>query len=176
MPAENILYEEPLDESELAFLIAKREKDRASFRRTMRTLSIAFVLLPFGAGFILESMRQTHDLKARLNDAEKSFGDRYAFFIGISFLLLLIALAGYISYLRILKPVMTDIKNGKKTVEQTTISRKMYMAHNDTCHFYIRSAYRLSIEVSREDYDQYEEGDEINIEYSTYAKVYFGYY
>ncbi|PSK93365.1 hypothetical protein [Taibaiella chishuiensis] len=175
-PAVPYPNEEPMEESELAFLVAKRDKDRSSLVRTLRTLCIAFVILPFGAGAVLESIRRVNDAKRHLPVHEESFGSRYAFFIGILFLLFLISLAGYISYVRTLKRVITDIRRGLKTVEQTTISRKVYMTHNDTCHFYLRSSSRLSIEVSREDYEHYEEEDEINIEYSTYAKVYFGYY
>ncbi len=176
LPAVSYLHEEPLEEPELAFLVAKRKKDQATFIRTLRTLTIAFVVLPFGAGIVLESIRRFNDTRPRLPDPDQSFGDKYAYFIGILFLLVLISLAAYISYVRTLKRLIADIRSGLKTIEQTTITKKMYMAHNNTCHFYTGSAFRLSIEVSREDYDRYEEGDEINIEYSKYAKVYFGYY
>jgi hypothetical protein len=175
MPSANYLYEEPMDESELSFLVKKREKEQRTFSRTLRTLTIAFVLLPFGAGVVLESIKRAKDPKAAIPDPKEPFAPYY-FFIGILFLLLLLAMAGYVSYVRTLKKMLTDIKRGLKTVEQTTITQKMYMGHNNTYHFYVRSAFRLSIEVSAEDYERYEEGDEINIEYSTFSKVYFGYY
>ncbi len=175
MPAANNLHEEPLEESELDFLVTKRNKEQRTFIRTLRTLTLAFVVLPFGAGIVLESIKRANDPEAAIPDPKEPYA-QYYFFIGILFLLLLLALAGYVSYVRTLKKLVIDIRRGLKTVEQTTISQKMYMSHNDTCHFYIRSAYRLSIEVSREDYDHYQEGDEINIEYGTFSKVYFGYY
>lgn len=175
MPASNNLHEEPLEESELAFLVDKRNKEQRTFIRTLRTLTIAFVVLPFGAGIVLQSIKQARDPRAAIPDPKEPYA-QYYFFIGILFLLVLLALAGYISYVRTLRRIITDTKRGLKTVEQTTISQKVYMSHNDTYHFYIRSASRLSIEVSREDYGHYEEGDEINIEYSTFSKVYFGYY
>jgi hypothetical protein len=34
----------------------------------------------------------------------------------------------------------------------------------------------MSIEVTQDDFLKFEEGDEINIEYSKYSKEYFGYF
>lgn len=175
MPAVHNLYEEPLEESELAFLVDKKNREQRTFIRTLRTLTLAFVVLPFGAGVVLQSIKRANNPLAAIPDPKEPYA-QYYYFIGILFLLLLLAMAGYISYVRTLKRLNTDIKRKQKTVEQTTIAQKKYMAHNNTYHFYIRSAFRLSIEVSAEDYGHYEEGDEINIEYGTFSKVYFGYY
>jgi len=90
-------------------------------------------------------------------------------------LLMIVGIASYVSYSRNLKQIRKDIKTGYKTIEQTHITRKLAM-NNNTFHFYLKSAFKLSIEVSKEEYELYEEGDEINIEYSSYSRIYFGHF
>jgi hypothetical protein len=50
------------------------------------------------------------------------------------------------------------------------------MPLNNTYHFYLDNALKYSIEVSEDDFHRFEVNDEINIEYATYSKEYFGYY
>ncbi len=91
-------------------------------------------------------------------------------------ILLLISLAAYIAYNTSLKKILLDLKYKTKIIEQAEVIAKKYMRQNHTCHLYISSPTRLSIEVKQEDFDLFRIGDEINIEYSFHAKVYFGYF
>jgi hypothetical protein len=50
------------------------------------------------------------------------------------------------------------------------------MPQNNTYYLYLSSAVKLSIEVSIDDYRQVAEGDELNIEYTTYSRFYLGYF
>ncbi len=177
MPARAYTYEEPMNQAELSFLREKEAKEKPMFFRTIRTLSVLFIIVPCCLGIIMESIKRNQDneVMARLREEEDPHVYLY-YFVGMLVLLLIVALGGYISYSRTLKRLQKDIRLGLKTVEQTEISRKQFVDSNNTYHFFLRSTFRLSIEVSKEDFAVYEEGDEINIEYSTFSKTYFGYF
>ena len=176
-PATVFKYEELMNDSERSFLIEKRDKEKAMFMRTIRTLSVIFIVLPCCLGIIMESISRSNDSPAvlQLKEQEDPYYYLYYFF-GMLFLLLVVAIAGYYSYNKTLKRLEKDIRSGNKTVEQTEITRKLFMNNNNTYHFYLKSTFRLSIEVSKEEYEQYLEGDEINIEYSSCSGIYFGYF
>jgi hypothetical protein len=177
MPAPAYTYEEPMNEQELSFLKKKEEKEKRLFVRTVRNLSVLFVIIPCCLGIIMESLKRSEDtpVMAAIREKEDPHVNLYYFF-GMFFLLLLVGIASFVSYNRTLKKLSKDIRIGRKTVEQTIVSRKMFIESNNTYHFYLNSTFRLSIEVSKEDYENYAEGDEINIEYSSYSKNYFGYF
>jgi len=97
-------------------------------------------------------------------------------FLGFLGLSCVIGISTYLSYTNTLGRLIKDIKRRRKIVERSEITSKRYMKENNTFHFYISSPTRLSIEVSREDFEDYKEGDEINIEYGKASKTYFGYF
>ncbi len=169
------LYEEQMTASELSFLKKKKERDLVMFRKTVRVLAIFCMIIPFFLGVIMESFkRELHPDWYQNEDA-----DPYSFlyyFFGFLFLLVLLALGSYYSYVNTLKKIADDIQYGKKVIEQTHITRKWFMQQNQSYHFYLNSSAKLSIEVNAADFQLYEEGDEINIEYSPYSKTYFGYF
>ena len=170
-------YEEPMNESELSFLKKKEEKERRIFFRTVRNLSVLFIIIPCCLGIIMESITRRNATPAIAALREKEDPHVYLYyFLGMVFLLLLVGVGSFVSYNRTLKRLLKDIRSGKKTVEQTTVSRKQFIESNNTYHFYLNSTFRLSIEVSKEDYENYAEGDEINIEYSSFSRNYFGYF
>jgi hypothetical protein len=170
-------YEEPMNESELSFLREKEGKERRMFIRTVRTLAVMFVIVPCCLGIIMESLKRRDDTPQMTLMREEQDPHVYLYyFFGMLFLLLLVAVGSYISYARTLKQLMKDIRRGYKTIEQTVIYRKAFVESNNTYHFFLRSPFKLSIEVSGEDYGHYDEGDEINIEYSTFSRNYFGYF
>lgn len=177
MPAPAYTYEEPMNESELSFLKKKEEKEKRLFIRTVRNLSVLFIIIPCCLGIIMESLKRSGDTPAMAAIREKEDPHVYLYyFFGMLFLLLVVGIVSFVSYSRTLKKLSKDIRIGRKTVEETTVSRKMFIESNNTYHFYLNSTFRLSIEVSKEDYENYAEGDEINIEYSSYSKNYFGYF
>lgn len=176
MPADGYIYEESMNDSELSFLKTKEEKEKRTFFKTVRIL-LLLSIVPCCLGIIMESIKRSTDspAMARLREQEDPHVYLYYFF-GMIFLLLAVTIGGYIGYRRSLGRLHKDIRLGGKTIENTEISRKQFVNSNNTYHFFLRSTFKLSIEVSKEDYDAYEEGDEINIEYSTFSKVYFGYF
>jgi hypothetical protein len=177
MQAPAYTYEEPMNESELSFLKKKEEKEKRTFIRTVRNLSVLFVIIPCCLGIIMESITRRNDTAAMAAVREEQDPHVYQYyFFGMLFLLLLVGVGSFVSYNRTLKRLSKDIRVGKKTVEQTIVSRKQFIESNNTYHFYLNSTFRLSIEVSKEDYESYAEGDEINIEYSSKSKNYFGYF
>lgn len=98
------------------------------------------------------------------------------YFLGVCMLMLLAGGGIFLAYRRVLHPLRLDLRQGTKTVERVHLTRKVYMLQNNTHHFYLDSPTRLSIEASPEDYARLDEGDEVNIEYTTCSKIYLGYY
>ncbi len=176
MSGTSYIYQESMNEAELSFLKTKEAKDMRVFTRTIRNISILFVVLPCCIGIIMESISRSMDTPvAKFKQEDDPYFYLYYFF-GMIFLLILIAIGSYYSYSRTLKLLLKDIHLGNKTIEKTEIDRKQFVEMNNTYHFYLKSASKLSIEVSKDDFDLYREGDEINIEYSTFSKIYFGYF
>lgn len=75
-----------------------------------------------------------------------------------------------------LSKIRRDLRQKLKIVERVMIERKTFLPHNNTFHFYLNSPEKLSIQVDETDFMLLQEGDEISIEYSKNAKVYFGYF
>ncbi|MBK7689989.1 MAG: hypothetical protein IPJ31_02340 [Bacteroidetes bacterium] len=69
-----------------------------------------------------------------------------------------------------------DAQRQTKTIERCLVLEKKAISINQSYHIFIDSKVKYSIEVVENDYDLYEIGDEINIEYSTYDKEYLGYF
>jgi len=177
MTAAVLTYQEQMNADERLFLKNKRDREWSVFKRTLRTLSFVFVIVPCSLGILMETLT-IHNLtpaEARLREEQEPY-IHLQYFFGMVFLLLLVALIGFISYNRTLKKLDRDLLQGEKTVERTSISRKQFVNTNNTWHFFLRSRFRLSIEVSKEEYEFYQEGDEINIEYSTKSRIYFGHF
>lgn len=171
------IYQELMNDSELSFLKEKEQKERRVFTRTVRNLSVLFIIIPCCLGIIMESVKRSSESAQATALREQEDPYVYQLYVfGMFFLLLIVCLGSYYSYTRTLKRLVRDIRSGYKTVEQTHIDRKHFVEANNTYHFYLKSTFRLSVEVSKEDFDAYREGDEINIEYSTFSRIYFGYF
>ncbi len=157
-------HNEPLEEDELAFLQNKLQKESAQFYKIVRIL----LMFCFACPFLIAWFRA-------MNDVEDPFSYKY-YFGGVLFLMAFSGSIVYVAYYNTLRRVQRDIKKGTKTVERVHITRKQYMPHNNTYYIYLTSPVKLSIEVSVDDYRNMAEGDELNIEYTTYARFYLGYF
>jgi len=165
-----------MDASEIAFLQKKAAGERSVLVRILRNLGLLAMIMCFG-GMIMETLRL--ERLAPTDRAIEMQHDPYAilgYAVALAVLLLAIASGGFIYYRRVLWKIQKDLKRNLKSVEQTTIARKQFVSVNNSRHFYLDSGRQLSIEVSEEDFERFNEGDEINIEYSTYSNIYFGYF
>lgn len=162
--AQNRIHNERLSDEELEFLIKKDEKESGLFYRTVRVFMFICFIIPF----VVAWMRA-------MNGEEKPFEYGY-YFLGVGFLLLFTFVCAWFAYRRGLYKLKKDISAKTKTIERTRIKRKQFMPHNKTYYFYLDSPNKLSIEVAEHDYQSLDDGDELNIEYSTNAKFYFGYF
>lgn len=158
------IYIEPLDSEELDFLVEKEQKDKGQFYLIMRIIMTISVLLPFLFAWY-RAFEGEHD----------PFSITY-YFIGLGITASLAALVGYLVYKKGLYKIQADIKERTKTVESTHITRKQFMPAKEAYYFFIDSPTKLSIEVSKRDFERMQKGDELNIEYSTHSKYYFGYF
>ena len=155
---------EPLEEEELQFMNRRYQSEYKVYIFGMRALFAIALIIPF---FVILIYYILYD---DMSFIMQVFG--YALCSTLS----LCAIAAFASYRRSLYFVKKDLKEQTKLVETTIITEKKYMALNNTWHFYTLSPVKYSIEVNEDDYNRYEVNQEINLEYSRYAKEYFGYF
>lgn len=159
-----IKHNEQMSAEELLFLIRKDEQETRSFYRAISAFMVVCFILPFIVAWV------------RAFGGDKQPFEFGYYFLGVGVLLSFLGLCAWMAYRYSLQKLKNDIKTQAKTVERTTIKRKQYMPHNNTYYFYLDSSIKLSIEVGKDDYHMFNDGDELNIEYSTNAKFYFGYF
>jgi len=160
----NEFYYELMDAAELAYIEKMARKDRRMYRRIMVILLSSSALISLFGGWKY----------LRKEDITVFSWSGYSFTFSILGMICFIAVTfSRNTYLRKLEK---DLKNKTKMVERVLIKKKTFLPHNNTFHFYLNSARKLSIEVQEPDFNELTEGDEINIEYSTSAGIYFGYF
>lgn len=160
-----IVGQERLAQDELAYMTSKYHSDLKTLKRIfgyLLAVSLSVPLILLLVRFIIYGWIISWFLL-------------YVFLVALT-MVCLVGLGVWISYRFNQYKLLQDIKIGLKNIEMTVILRKKYMAGNDSYHFYLDSPNKLSIEVSQHDFRFYNQGDEINIEYSPLAKIYFGYF
>lgn len=164
MSLELVTYRESLNRDEVSFLRRKEEKDRGQLYRILRVFLILCFIVPFVVAWFRAFAGQGNPF---------SFG---YYFLGVLFLACFSCAGIYWGYYHHLRKVQLDLKHRTKTIERTFITRKQYMPANNSYFFYLSSAVKLSIEVEEQDYRRLEKGDEVSIEYTTFSKIYLGYF
>jgi hypothetical protein len=158
------LYRETLRADELGFLLKKEYKERKVYFKVFRILMVVSFVVPYIAAWyrVLDNM---------------PFAFSYArFFVSAGILLFISAFSVYCTYVFFLKNIQRDIRYKTKTIETNHITRKLHMPQTNTFHFYLDSPTKLSIEVSQDYFYSLNEGDEVNIEYTTHSREYLGYF
>lgn len=160
----NEFYYELMDASELAFIHKMVKQERRIYRRILLGLLSGSAVIAFFGGWKY----------LRMEDITIFSWQQYCFI----FILLSLICTGAVHFSRStsLTKLEKDLKNKTKMIEKVLIRKKTFLPHNNTFHFYLNSPRKLSIQVQEPDFNQLTEGDEINIEYSTSAGVYFGYF
>lgn len=161
----NSFYIESMDEDELAFIQRRHDKESKAYMYTMNRMLLFTVFIPAGIALFFSASRPMGWQ-----------GILYIYFSGLVALLAFFTLVSILSYFHKLHKFKMDLKHKTKIVEQVGIKSVQYMPHNNTWHFFLVSQTKLSIEVSEDFFYSQQPGDEINIEYSRYAKEYFGYF
>ena len=164
MSVELVRYLEPMHKDEIAFLKRKERRDRRQFYQALRIVVIICFVLPFAMAWGEAIIGKPNPFSYLM------------YFTGVGVLLFLAVGGALVAYRSNLYLIHRDLKQGTKTIERTTIKEKRFMPHTNTYFVYLNSPTRLSIEVSMHDFEHLREGDEINIEYATYSKAYFGYF
>lgn len=159
-----VVYNEPMTESELTFLINKEQKERKQYFTVFKYLMIASFVLPF-----IGSWYRAYE------GAPNAFSFP-RFFVSTAILLTISTLAVYISYRTYHRKIKIDTIEKTKTIETSRITKKVTVPSKNACYFYTTSPVKLSIEVSRDYFDERKEGDEVSIEYTTNARLYLGYF
>ncbi len=160
----NVLCTEKLEDDEAAFIILKYQKASKDYLRIMNLFLVSCGFFPLLMGVIFSVI--AGDLNVFLQVFVTSL---------VSLIFFFIVVASIYYYLFLFRKYL-DAQRQTKTIERCLILEKKSLSMNRTFHIYINSKMKYSIEVSENDFHQYEIGDEINIEYSTYDKEYLGYF
>jgi len=168
MQIRNEFYIEAMQKPELDFLKQKAKKDARLHLRILKFMLIGAVLISFGGAW--ENITQGH----LFNVVTIFSWENY--FITLLSLTIILLIAIRVLQSAELTQIKKDIRQKTKIVERVLIERKTYLPHNNTFHFYLNSIQKLSIEVREQDFNNWKEGDEISIEYSKNAGIYFGYF
>jgi len=158
------IYKEPLETDEIVFLVKKEEKERKQYYRVFSLLMVLSFIIPFAGAWY------------RAYDGAPNAFSMPRFFVSAAILLAISASALYLVYKVNLRKVQTDIKERTKTIECAHVVRKLYMPQNNSYFLYLDSKNKLSIEVGENDYHRLDTGDEVNIEFTTHARLYLGYF
>lgn len=159
-----VRYLEPLAADERAFLMRREAKERHQLFKAFSTLMPICFIVPFATAW-------GNALLGVPNPFSYS-----GYFSGVAILLLLTFGGMAVAYRSSLYLLRLDLHHNTKTIERVTITRKYFMRQTNTCHFYLDSRIKLSVEVSADFFERLAEGDELNIEYATHSKIYFGYF
>ena len=157
-------YDELMDDKEWCFLLHKEEKQRKGFYKVFRILMVISFVLPYLFAWYTAA------------DGVTNAFSYTRFFIIAGNLLFVSGASTYCTYRVYFRKLQRDLKFKTKTIETIHITRKLHVPQNDAYFFFLDSATKLSIEVSLTDFHNYEPGDELNIEYSSYSREYFGYF
>jgi hypothetical protein len=153
-----------MNEDERAFLKRKETRDRRQFYRSLQLLLLICFALPFAMAW-----------GKAIAGVPNPFSYAH-YFAGVGILGSLTGIGAFIAYRNNLHRIHMDLRKGTKTIERAMITRKRFMPQTNSCFFFLDSPTKLSIEVSPQYFERLNVGDEVNIEYSTYGKAYFGYF
>lgn len=158
-----------LDSDELDFLKNKTKK----LEKNLNTLFIIMIIgaFVFSFGGAWENI-PTNNIRIPFKTI---FSWKYYFITLVCLLTLFSFIFSIIRNLE-LKKLKKDLYEKIKIIEHVIIERKTFLPHNNTYHFYVNSTKKLSIQVNVEDFNLFEEGDEVNIEYAKNSNVYLGYF
>jgi Na+/melibiose symporter-like transporter len=159
-----VRYNEPLNDTELEFLVSKERRERKQYFVIYRILLVAGLVLPFIASWYRE-----------YDDGPNAFSF-LKFFVTTTILIGISTIAIWMSYKTYHRKMIKDIKEKTKTIETARITKKVFIPSKNACYFYTQSAVKMSIEVSQEYFHSLNEGDEVSIEYTTNAQLYLGYF
>ncbi len=157
-------YTEPLELSELDFLLRKESKERKQYYKIFSLLMTGCFLIPFAGAWV-----QAYE------GAPHAFSP-FRYFLAVAVLLCISGFATYFSYRVVHRKLQLDIRHRTKTIETNRITKKLYVQVKKAYYFYIDSGIKLNIEVSANDYERLNEGDEVSIEYTTHSRQYLGYF
>ena len=164
-----------LEDDELAYLVNKKNEDVAALYKVIKVVAVVIVTITLIAAIgMYVIIKASPDTFVNRGEAPPNI-----ILTSLQLMLLLFCVVGiatYYSYHKTLRILIMDIKNGEKVIEPCAVIRKYHSKENNTYHVYITSVVRLSIEVTVDEYAQLDEGDKINIEYSPFSKIFFGYF
>lgn len=169
MPPNSNYYLEDFQTTEWEFLLKRIKKQERIYRNIWLLLMLGTVIVAFGGAW------ENIPIEGKRNEYVTIFSWNMYLIVLLSLMALFSSFVAITRYLELSK-LYKDRKEKKKIVQKVLIKRKTFVPHNNSFHFYLNTPKKLSIEVNQQDFINYEEGDEISIEYSKNAEIYFGYF
>ncbi len=160
----NSIRIEPLEPDELTFIQKRCVFESKAYMFGMNMFLLATVAIPFGVALAYYLKFERVDVMLK------------AFFYALCITTVLFSVISFFSYKRSLSDIKKDAKEKTKIIEASLITEKKFMQQNNSYHFYLNSDIKYTIEVNESDFQRFETGDEINIEYARYSREYFGYF
>lgn len=171
-------FTEELSDDELEYLRKRLKKHRRGFFKTLLLSIIIGTIIPAILALILFASMHYAVANPSIEKMEVLTDLEILELCSITLFViyLVMAVAFIFAYYFTVYDMHRDINKGFKIVERVVIAQKRYMRLNNTYHFYFIRASKLSSEVSAQDFEMYQEGDEINLEYTPFAGVELGYF
>ncbi len=163
----NSAYKDKMTATELAFVQKKYKENSAMYTLFMKRM--VYIVMGFCAIMIFIEVAFMQPAIEKGNYKPIALNIVLIMSIILSLIILL-------SYYLVLYNMARDAKQGSKVVEQANVIEKKYFNHLDQFYLYTNSLNVTKLEVSKKDFDTINLGDEINLEYSSYCKEFFGYF
>jgi uncharacterized membrane protein len=162
------VYEEPMTEKEIKFIKSLLERDTIGYFKTMRMIVV--VALSVSAVIALIAT-----LTSPANKLEEQFS-LSTFIITVVIALCLLLSMVVFGKKKFSWKYKQDLKYGKKMILLLPIQQKQFVPINQTYFFRVDEPMIKLVEVSQDDFLQYEKGDLFHIEIAMYSHTYLGYY
>lgn len=165
-PKKIIQNVEAMEPDQEAFISRRYKKESKLYIRSMNILLILAVLSPFA--YILLKLLFAEQVQKDVLVRD--------YFLGLGYMLIFFGIIAAFAYYIKIHALAQDKKHKKRIVERVHIVEKKFMKLNNTHHFYLDSPTLVSVQVTPEDFENFQLNDEINVEYAKYSKEYFGYF
>ena len=163
-----------MEPDELAYLVNKKNDEVARLKKAMVFLGAMVVVVCLLVAVGMFTIRKVFPDVYKNNEETPPDILATCLMLG-GFLAGVMVVALFYSYMRTTRKLVNDIASGQKTIEPCIVIRKLYCEHDNTYNVYITSVVRLSVAVTPQEFSAIAEGGKLNIEYSTFSRIYFGY-
>ncbi len=160
--------EEAMTAKEKAFIDRLLQQDAIGYFRLLRLIFIVAMSVITVIGIIASFVNPANDLEKKFSIVNFIIASAIA-------LLFLLSITIY-GKKKFSSKYKADLKHGLKRVIALHIQQKQYVELSQTCHFHSNYPGLNSIQVDPDDFNNFQVGDIIHVEFAKYSQTYLGYY